>query len=186
MKAGPPEWWVKLGDFGISKRNLADSLMASGIQGTEAFRAPELWRYAEAGRPLTTLDYQTADIWALGETTFQMMTWRKTFPSREEFASFEAREVDFPSKILKDYGVTNEGQEFIKHLMRVQPWGRPTASQAIFDDWIKTAKQSSPEGEYSLTRRYAVRPRTGKSTLSDRLKKAFVRQHRRNYEQNRT
>jgi serine/threonine protein kinase len=144
--------------------------MASGIQGTEAFRAPELWRYAEAGRPLTTLDYQTADIWALGETTFQMMTLQRTFNSREDFASFEAGEVAFPSNILDIHGVTREGQEFIKHLMRVQPWRRPTASQAIFDDWIKTANPNSPEGEHSDARRYAVILRTAKNTLSDSFK----------------
>jgi serine/threonine protein kinase len=80
----PPEpWWVKITDFGISKR-IEDSLGApSTVKGTPQFIAPELLgSFANStGYVAVSVNPYAADMWALGEIAFQTLTKKPTFES---------------------------------------------------------------------------------------------------------
>ena len=64
----PDLWWVKLSDFGISKRSEASAEQLSTFKGTVSFMAPELFGY-EPGSPYM-VNHQAADMWSLGEWCF--------------------------------------------------------------------------------------------------------------------
>ena len=74
MKSCPPnEWWVKIADFGISKR-IEDGLgMSTTLKGTLGYIAPEIYGFTEKGSPYAV------DIWAVGEIAFKMLTKQQTF-----------------------------------------------------------------------------------------------------------
>ncbi|OOQ87235.1 hypothetical protein PEBR_18173 [Penicillium brasilianum] len=108
----PSQWWVKLADFGISKR-IEEASGGSTIHGTPGYIAPELWKLTARGSPYAP------DIWALGETTFQLLTKRPAF-------SNIALLVSYVSSI-----------DFIRSLLHPLPSSRPTALEAISRDWIK-------------------------------------------------
>lgn len=60
-----PEWWVKLGDFGLAKKQ-TDGTAYRTQAGTEMHIGPELYFYMP-GLNTETYEYTNAvDIWALG------------------------------------------------------------------------------------------------------------------------
>lgn len=82
VKPGPT-WWVKLGDFGISKRASEATALRTAI-GTVGYLAPEV----PIGSELSMDDdeseqtYTSAvDMWALGEIVYRLLTQRPAFRS---------------------------------------------------------------------------------------------------------
>lgn len=73
-------WWVKLADFGISKRWDTDTNLTIISIGTAAYMAPELCRSDHAS--WLTNDYRAADIWALGVTIFFALTSTVPFQNK--------------------------------------------------------------------------------------------------------
>src|SRR5690606_18449392 len=67
IKSQPPvgSWWVKLSDFGISKRLGAHFEQNSTVQGTRFYMAPELFGVQSGGS--IRINHKAADIWSLGE-----------------------------------------------------------------------------------------------------------------------
>lgn len=80
VKAQPPDglWWVKIADFGLSKTMEKSRPLTPTACGTLGFIAPELLgiRVGNGGAPrLSSLEKaKAADMWALGETIFQILT----------------------------------------------------------------------------------------------------------------
>lgn len=68
----PSEWWVKVADFGISKQ-IEEASGGSTLHGTPGNIAPELGKLTARGSPYAP------DIWALGETTYQLLTKSRPF-----------------------------------------------------------------------------------------------------------
>ncbi|SPO01933.1 uncharacterized protein DNG_04606 [Cephalotrichum gorgonifer] len=68
-----PHWWIKIGDFGISKRIRDSSGLKTAI-GTEDYMAPEvkgIFPKAVMGAPSYTV---AVDIWAVGLIAWRMIT----------------------------------------------------------------------------------------------------------------
>ena len=77
---------MKLADFGISKRvDLSDCIMTSG-RGTVPCMGPELLGY-EPGNQVK-FDLQAADMWAVGEMAFRMLTKQPAFSSYRALLSY--------------------------------------------------------------------------------------------------
>lgn len=92
--------------------------------------APEVWGFVEKGSPYA------ADIWALGETVFEMLAKKPSF--RLGSLALYKSERDFPSKELHNSGVGQLGIDFVKSLMQPHPNDRLTAKAALADPWIET------------------------------------------------
>ncbi|KAJ5371668.1 hypothetical protein N7517_003674 [Penicillium concentricum] len=60
----PDDWWVKIADFGISKRIEDDIGKSTTMKGTKGYIAPEVYKLIESGTPYAV------DIWAAGEVMF--------------------------------------------------------------------------------------------------------------------
>ncbi|KAI9662222.1 MAG: hypothetical protein M1821_008388 [Bathelium mastoideum] len=123
IKSRPPQnWWIKLADFGISKR-AEDGNGPSTIKGTPGFMAPELRGFGQQYRGDGSVDFQAADMWALGEVTFRMLTG-------------DLGQVICPSaKLLPSAG--ENAANFVTRLLDVALQARIKASDALNHPWMR-------------------------------------------------
>ena len=129
LKSCPPnDWWVKIADFGISKR-IEDGLGMSTLKGTPGYIAPELYGFTEEGSPYAV------DIWAVGEIVFQMLTKQQTFKNPRLLYVYVNKPETFPSSHLHSH-VSQPGVEFILSAMHPIPGGRITAEKALHHRWM--------------------------------------------------
>ncbi|KAE8449251.1 hypothetical protein EG329_008418 [Mollisiaceae sp. DMI_Dod_QoI] len=121
-----PQWWVKIADFGITKR--LDDTAARTIIGTEAYLAPEV-------RGIYTIDSLEADestfsfavdIWTIGAITFRMVTGSGPFTSGRKLYDYVVREQQFPI----DPRMSPECADFVTKTMAASPRRRPTSWEA--------------------------------------------------------
>ncbi|XHG02604.1 hypothetical protein AWENTII_005949 [Aspergillus wentii] len=150
LKSKPPGiWWVKIGDFGVSKRAAAGTA-PSTLKGTLGFLAPELHGYIEATGKKSDSESKAADIWALGETMHQMLTREVTFTTLLDLNRYAQGRMGFPFDRLKHHGVSSDGQQFIRQLMAPTPKERLTAQNAIQQPWVVIGKDPLPNAELAL------------------------------------
>ncbi|CAG8000680.1 unnamed protein product [Penicillium olsonii] len=140
MSHPPHIWWVKLTDFGLSKRIEEASGASTLLKGTPGFIAPELYELTERGTPYAP------DLWAVGATLFFMLVKRHVFDSVGQLARYATNSKDFPTNLLIDVGATRLAITFIKSLMFVEPRHRATADIAFQHEWLQSGS-SLPIGE---------------------------------------
>lgn len=138
MKSKPPDdekWWVKIGDFGITKR-AEDGNGPSTIKGTFGFMAPELLSSANStGRAKGSFDAQPTDMWALGEITFRMLSGAPSFKDVLTLLRWmEKPTPDFLDQLKPLVG--DEVIDFIQALLKADPAERLTARAALQHSWI--------------------------------------------------
>lgn len=131
MRSCPPnDWWVKIADFGISKR-VEDSLgKSTTMKGTFGYIAPELFGFTPKGTPYAV------DIWAAEEIMFQVLTKQPTFKHPGLVFNYVQTPNIFPSNQLLANEVSQPGVEFVLSLMQPTPAGRRSAKDALQHSWI--------------------------------------------------
>ncbi|KAL6406335.1 serine/threonine protein kinase [Ilyonectria robusta] len=135
----PGPWWVKLSDFGISKRLEEAASGATTAMGTAEYMAPERLRC------LPDIKYPAADMWALGVMTFSILTKSCMFPSPLCILEYEASpDTLFPRGSLDDFHVSLDGQTFIRALMKPKPDERLDSKAAICHAWVQSWMPSAP------------------------------------------
>ena len=102
--------------------------------------APELKGVVVPEREQNTPNGYAADIWALGEITYQMMTSRPSFTNLIILCSYVQNMQTFPLALLEKIGISASGQEFITSTMSASPENRLTASQALNHSWLRDCK----------------------------------------------
>ncbi|KAF1812038.1 kinase-like protein [Eremomyces bilateralis CBS 781.70] len=134
IKSEPPnQWWVKISDFGISKRIADGKGISSILAGTVAFFSPEV---LDAGKT-PSYDAYSADMWALGEIAHQMLTKEAVFDRPSTKLEYGRGDVEYPNDRLMAYQVSNHGQSFIVSVMHPFPTKRLKVDQALSHDWIR-------------------------------------------------
>lgn len=112
-----PYWWVKICDFGISKRIGAETALRTAI-GTTGFKAPELDHHYPGGKPESSESGTTftpaVDIWSLGAITHFMITFRSAFPPGPALQSYVVRGTAFPIVHLNASGASGPCRDFIQ------------------------------------------------------------------------
>ncbi|KAF2476874.1 kinase-like protein [Lindgomyces ingoldianus] len=138
VKSKPPDnekWWVKIGDFGISKR-AEDGNGPSTVKGTFGFMAPEVLLAASStGRAKGSFDAQPTDLWALGEIAFRMLCGAPTF---KDILSM-LRWMENPTSSFLDQLqplVASEVVNFIQGLLKADPTKRLSAKRAMKHVWM--------------------------------------------------
>jgi serine/threonine protein kinase len=138
-----PDWWVKIGDFGISKRAGDQTALRTRI-GTDHYLAPEVKgifarsrkRQSLAGGTDETFTL-TVDVWALGETVHRMITLQHVFSQRTLFAYVVDNQL-FPVVELSKSGVSKGCIDFISGAMAAHPGDRWTIQQAKTHHWLQS------------------------------------------------
>ncbi|KAL5379199.1 hypothetical protein DPSP01_008648 [Paraphaeosphaeria sporulosa] len=160
-------WWVKIGDFGISKRAEEGMTALRTIAGTEGFLAPEvllkkgslfLEEAAISKMLMNEREYTFAvDIWALGEIACRMMCGSQPFLT--DLAAYANARSEIPTSKLQDSMMTAKGIQLVQGLMKPFPRDRLTASDALahvwFDEFRDGSSQSSGELE-SVVENYEI------------------------------
>jgi serine/threonine protein kinase len=151
IKNSGAEWWVKIADFGISKRAEEGGTVLKTFNGTPGFLAPEI--LAQHGM-MDVEGYSSSnaytnkcDIWSMGEIIYRCLCSEPPFP--RSLITYVKGTVEFPRDKLEEHQVTKEGIDFIRHLMKADPEGRLTAAQALEHVWL-AAQHPSPRssGEF--------------------------------------
>ncbi|CAG7556466.1 unnamed protein product [Fusarium equiseti] len=129
-------WWVKLGDFGISKKISGGHNITTSSVGTMLYMAPELFNVNCSDIPSN--DYQEADLWSLGITIFFILTNVVPFQTPASTIKFAQNSGEpFPHALLDHYGVTEEGQAFLRETLRPVPGTRLNFAMAMDHAWIE-------------------------------------------------
>jgi serine/threonine protein kinase len=145
-----PEWWVKLADFGISKRIQESSALHTMHIGTSGFIAPEVMGIFHHDDDLDEEDIsytQKVDMWALGETVCRMMTAGcPTFESVKQLAKF-VRGESFPTEKLHNVKASTTCCDFVEQAMAPSAKKRLSASEAKNHTWLETTSLSNQVGQ---------------------------------------
>ncbi len=138
---GPPEWWVKLADFGLSKK-LTETTAFYTKGGTQSYMAPEILNYF--GTQTTSAEYTNAvDVWAVGCIVYRLITGVVPFPPGTSLIKYCEDKSMFPYDALLDNGIKSDTSKFLRQLLTAQPNDRPSASQALQHSWITAGKLNS-------------------------------------------
>jgi len=125
---------VKLADFGVSKRLGTETTGTTLAPGTPSYMAPELLQYDS--RSILTKDYLTADVWAIGITTFFILTKSVPFKSQPAILHY-AGNLDELTTTLANCQVTESAQNFVFEVLKPQPCERPNAERVKQHTWIR-------------------------------------------------
>ncbi|KAM5355132.1 hypothetical protein ACJ41O_001778 [Fusarium nematophilum] len=132
IKGHPPNaWWVKISDFGFSKRLSASMEELSGTVGTLGYIAPEL---LDAPKEGYLVRHQAADMWALGVTVSVMLTKASPFGSTAALFRYMATPDAFPRKHKED--LSTLADLFIRSVMKPRPEERLSPSKALCHEWF--------------------------------------------------
>ena len=131
---GPsPRWWVKIGDFGGSKRFLDGQSLQNTVVGTWDYMAPEIRGLIDIEPNDTVIT--AVDVWSLGCILFQLVVGAVPF-SVNALGSYCRSTIPFPLDLLHAQQISSDGGAFIRGLMAVQPRNRPKVDVALKESWI--------------------------------------------------
>lgn len=147
--------WIKLADFGASKR--ANNTFLRTLCGTRGYLAPEMQGLLPRGMARGEQFTNALDLWSLGCIVYELLTSQIPFLELDlevdELSGLDSSvmvngidmqllyeycqgKTDFPSEILLKSDVAEDGIEFVKSLLTANPSLRATASTALQNPWI--------------------------------------------------
>ena len=139
-----PDWWVKIADFGISKRATEGLTALRTVTGTPAFAAPEVLGFVQSS-DLPYDSYTNAvDIWSLGVITFLILTGETLFKDQRRLGQYVSGRSEFPSDVLLLNKVSEQGCDFIRSSMAPRSEDRPSAEDCSQHPWLKI-EAAAPE-----------------------------------------
>ncbi|KAJ5866146.1 hypothetical protein N7534_000699 [Penicillium rubens] len=141
-----PYWWVKIGDFGISKRVMEGFTGLQTFNGMPAFTAPEVYERLWSPSPeSTTLESDHCpgiDIWALGVITYYLLTGKFPFSGKTDLLEYYKGHSILPFDSSHS-PVSPEATSFLASMMAANPADRPTARDALDYAWLIPMLQDS-------------------------------------------
>ncbi len=118
-----PQWYVKITDFGISKRRHENVTSLHTMQrGSLGFAAPEALGVIDAKGSYTSV----VDMWSLGAVVYTMLTSTTPFCNLKDVFFYATGSLEFPLAALQRLSITQYGQQFIAALMA------PKAKETVF------------------------------------------------------
>ncbi|KAK5988212.1 Serine/threonine-protein kinase RAD53 [Cladobotryum mycophilum] len=129
-----PDWFVKIADFGISKRRQQDvTSLRTPQRGTVGFAAPESLGFSQESTATYTY---SVDMWSLGTMVYRMLANTLPFQNIGDMFKYVNGMLSFPSSLLEKHNVSEQGQDLIVKLMSPNPQHRPAAALAMEHDWV--------------------------------------------------
>ncbi|OTA98831.1 hypothetical protein M426DRAFT_325683 [Hypoxylon sp. CI-4A] len=128
-----PDWFVKIADFGISKRRRPGVASFHTVIGTMDFMAPEV---LGLGRYRSKSYSFPVDMWSLGAVIYRMLTNTIPFTLSDDLLQYISGAPCFPYQNLQDRSITEQGQQFIAALMSPDPGLRLSSTEAEKHSWM--------------------------------------------------
>lgn len=147
-----PDWWVKIGDFGISKRVLEGLTGLQTLNGTPAFMAPEVYQQiweSSQGKQESDLDFTPeVDVWSLGVITYYLLSGKLLFSGQSDLLAYYKWEAGLPLESVAQHRVSPDASMFLGKTLAATPAERLTARDALDHAWLVPLLQDSdPEGD---------------------------------------
>lgn len=145
---------LKLGDFGLAALVDDKEDKKMGVVGSPIYVAPEVIKEEPYGKPV--------DIWGAGIILYMLLSGTMPFQgdtNEETFAAIKIGKFEFPAENFG--GVSAMAIEFVKALLVYDPKKRPTASEALENDWLlgKASKLRRKGSVMSMRKkRNSIRP----------------------------
>lgn len=139
-------WWVKIGDFGTSKRAVADTALHTPID-TVPYTAPEVLGYFDSTALHAGYD-KAVDMWSLGCVVYELVTKAKLHPSPAAVVGYCEGRLPFPEQNLVPR-MSSDGIRFLRSLVVPDPRHRLTAEDALDHNWVLQAVESYQESRSS-------------------------------------
>ena len=132
-------WWVKIGDFSISKSTTSKHTGLYTKFGPNGYQAPEVSGFVEWEKK--DRYNEKCDIWSYACLMYEMLTGRLPFDPHEpsELINYCFDASGFPSDPLCHGGVTVEASTVLQQLLIARPELRPDAESAakICQPWFR-------------------------------------------------
>ncbi|KAI1861560.1 hypothetical protein JX265_009527 [Neoarthrinium moseri] len=169
-----PDWFVKIADFGISKRRQQGVTTLHTMQrGTLGFVAPEVLGFYSNG----TYTY-SVDMWSFGAVIYRIITNTTAFGSPAELFKYSSGIADFPTDQFDGKSLSCEVQEYISALMKPDPKDRLSAVSASSHPWIaQTFHSRSNFPRFSATSSSSTIKATENPTLDTMGSKPWTIDH---------
>ncbi|KAM0720837.1 hypothetical protein Q7P37_003122 [Cladosporium fusiforme] len=143
-----PMWWVKVTDFGTSKRSTENMTSMRTRSGTFQYMAPEVLEYFWEDKECDDVgtSYTNAvDVWALGVISHLLLTGRTPFQGHfsRKLQDYAAGRTTFPADILLSHNLTLEARDFTERLLAPQPLDRPSTADCKGHKWLQQPAYST-------------------------------------------
>jgi serine/threonine protein kinase len=164
-----PDWWVKITDFGISKRSEGTALRTQ--IGTPSYQAPEVGGIysgdsdsdtsdkddAEQGpyKPLEDPYTSAVDIWSIGAIAFRLLEGKVAFSNPRSLCKYVTRGKKFPIPKACAWGDL-PCADFIKQTMAGSASLRPSARDALQHSWMDRREPHQDKSRYYLLARINI------------------------------
>ena len=136
----PPEranWYVRIGDFGISKRDTNGAFGPKTSLGTSGYQAPGILSLVNGYQYLPSYN-NAIDLWALGVVIFNLITsGHLPFANSRECEAYYDSSTPFLNKNQLKFSLTHAGSDFLKGLLQPHPTRRLSACKALQHPWIR-------------------------------------------------
>jgi calcium-dependent protein kinase len=97
--------------------------------GTAEYIAPEV---------LKNKYNEKCDIWSIGVILYILLTGEIPFKGKNDHDTFELIKFGYLNFNGQEWkGVSNEAKIFVKKLLTIDPYSRPSAKYALDDPWVK-------------------------------------------------
>ncbi|KAM7195481.1 Protein kinase-like domain containing protein [Rhypophila sp. PSN 637] len=167
IKSKPPQdWWVKLCDFGLSKRQEGMD-EASTVRGTPSFMPPETLGFPFTGDPKKANPY-SADLWCFGETLYRCHVGGATFEDKEQLYEYQRGNRLFPVEKLQQVRASGLATNFIHFLMLPNPAERLDTERARRHPWLR-GEVEPPSGQNTTNTYRSSRKQTGPARVGTNL-----------------
>ena len=131
-----PDWWVKIADFGITKR-AADGLTAlRTVTGTPAFIAPEVLGFVQSAEGSDNSYTNAVDIWSVGVISYLILTAENLFQDQRRLGQYVSGSYTLPVPKLLANGVSEQGCDFIQRSLAPKPENRLETKASLKHPWL--------------------------------------------------
>ena len=143
-----PNWWIKIGDFGISKR-LHNDQETQTLIGTSDYIPPEMVM------PDTLSDYESdgergprltaaVDIWSLGCVLHRLLLRRLPFTSQKALKSYCRGKTPLALGSVDGQQISRNSADLLLRMLKPHPEDRVRASGALKHPWLDVEESRSP------------------------------------------
>ena len=140
-----PDWWIKLGDFGIVRRICTEHNSKLSRIGTYDYMAPEI--LLDSNNEDQDSPYTLAvDIWSLGCVLFRLLTQQLPFPQERHLRLYWRSKKPFPADILIKHSVSEDGVSLVSEMMKSNPADRMTVTMALLHSWVSIQEPTPTPG----------------------------------------
>lgn len=145
---------VKITDFGLAKISDNATFMKT-FCGTLAYVAPEVitgkYDVQQASQDSPHVNYSNlVDIWSLGCLVYVLLTSHLPFNGKTQSQMFQKiKSGEYHESPLNSYEISDEGRDFLKCCLQVDPTKRMVAEEALKHPWLEGVELGSQDSEES-------------------------------------